>query len=65
MSSLLPEGETMRNAVKWISGHLQDNPDQVLQKLVNDAIMRFDLSPKDADFLIRFYRKREAGEDTP
>ena len=60
MHDLLPDGEDLRRAVKWISGNLQDDPDQPVQKLVHEAIFKFDLSPKDADFLIGFHsRKRE------
>ena len=55
MHDLLPEGEELRRAVKWISGNLQENPDQPVQPLVHKAIFKFDLSPRDAEFLIRFY----------
>jgi len=62
MSSLLPEGEDLRRAVKWISAHLQENPEQKLNPLVQEAIFKFDLSPRDADFLLMFYlKKREEG----
>jgi hypothetical protein len=57
MTTIMPEGENIRKAVKWISGELQENPNKSLQKLVNDAVLRFDLSPKDAEFLTSFYRK--------
>ena len=59
MHDLLPEGEELRRAVKWISAGLQDNPGQPVQPLVQQAIFKFDLSPKDAEFLIRFYRKSD------
>lgn len=55
MHDLLPEGEEIRRAVKWVSANLQEVPDQPLHKLVHEAIFKFDLSPRDADFLIRFY----------
>jgi hypothetical protein len=55
---MLPEGEELRRAVKWISGNLQDDPDQPVQSLVHKAIFTFDLSPRDAEFLIGFYRKK-------
>ena len=58
MHDLLPEGEELRRAVKWISGNLQENPGQPVQPLVNEAIFKFDLSPRDAEFLIRFYSKK-------
>ena len=59
MHDLLPDGEDIRRAVKWVSGNLQDNPGQPVMPLVNDAIFKFDLSPKDADFLIGFYSQRK------
>ncbi len=55
MSEILPEGEDLRKAVKWISSNLQDNPDQSVKTLVKEAIFKFDLSPKDADFLLNSY----------
>lgn len=58
MSTILPEGTALRKAVKWISDQTQHNPDEKVHKFVNEAIAKFDLSPKDADFLINFYRKR-------
>lgn len=61
MHDLLPEGEELRRAVKWISGHLQENPGLPVQPLVQEAIFRFDLSPRDAEFLVGFYRKANAG----
>ena len=57
MHDLLPEGEDLRRAVKWVSAHIQENPEQSVQKFVHEAVFKFDLSPKDAEFLIRFYRK--------
>lgn len=55
MHELLPDGEDVRRAVKWVSVTLQECPKESLQTLVQKAIFKFDLSPKDADFLIRFY----------
>ena len=57
MHDLLPDGEDIRRAVKWVSEHLKENPEQPVQPLVQKAIFNFDLSPKDADFLINFYSK--------
>jgi hypothetical protein len=59
MHDLLPDGEDIRRAVKWVSGHLQENPGQPVQPLVQEAIFKFDLSPRDADFLIGFYSQRK------
>ena len=57
MTEALPKGEDLRRAVKWVSANLQENPGQPFQPLVQEAIFKFDLSPMDADFLIRFYSK--------
>ena len=57
MATIMPEGEAIRKAVKWISDKLQDDPSKAVHKLINEAVMRFDLSPKDAEFLSEFYRK--------
>lgn len=62
MSGLLPEGEDLRRAVRWVSEHLQEDPAQPLGKIVQEAVFKFDLSPRDADFLINFYRQAQAGE---
>jgi hypothetical protein len=59
MRDLLPDGEDLRRAVRWVSGSLQENPDQPVQRLVQEAVFKFDLSPKDADFLIMFFSERK------
>ncbi len=59
MSTILPEGEEIRKAVKWISEQAQDRAEQKLLNLVFEAITRFDLSPKDSDFLLNFYRSQK------
>lgn len=56
MSTILPENEALRRAIKWISEQLQDDPDRGLMKLIDAASTRFNLSPREANFLIRFYQ---------
>ncbi len=60
MSDILPEGEAVRKAIKWISEQVQTHPDARVQKFVFEAITRFDLSPKDSDFLLNFYRSQKS-----
>ena len=57
MATTMPEGESIKRAVKWISGELQENPHKSIQIIVDDAGLRFDLSPKETEFLTNFYRK--------
>jgi hypothetical protein len=57
MTTIMPEGEAIRRAIKWISGERQEDPNKLIQILVNDAVSRFDLTPKETEFLTEFYRK--------
>lgn len=59
MSSIQPQGEKLRNAVKYASEIRKENPDIKLSKLVDDASIRYDLSPKDSEFLSRFLKGEE------
>ncbi len=61
MHDMLPEGEDLRRAVKWVSRNRVEHPDLPVRDLVQDAIFRFDLSPVDADFLIGFFSLGEDG----
>ncbi len=67
MTDILPEGEDLRRAIKWVSGSLQERPGKPLQPIVQEAVFKFDLSPKDAEFLIGFFRRHPGGgaEDSP
>ncbi len=57
MATVMPEGEALRKAIKWISAELSEKSDKPVPKLVNEAVTRFDLSPKDSEFLISFYKE--------
>ena len=48
-----PQGEHLRSAIKWISEQRIENPEVSLQKLIEKAGARFNLSPKDEIFLSR------------
>ncbi len=56
MSTIKPQGEKLKNAVKWISDKRKENPDINLSQLVDQASFQFDLSPKDSEFLLRFVK---------
>jgi hypothetical protein len=58
MATIVPEGEEVQRAIKWISANLDENPNQPKSKLIEQAVFKFDLSPKDADFLLNFYSKK-------
>jgi hypothetical protein len=48
----------IKQAVKWIEDQLQDHPGADRVKLIDEASRRFDLSPLDADFLLRQLAER-------
>lgn len=54
----LPEGEEIRRAITWVSANVQEHPDKPLNQFVQQAIFKFDLSPRDAEFLLTFYGRR-------
>ena len=56
MSTLQPQGDKLKKAVRWISEKRKQMPDINLVKLVDDVGFQFDLSPKDSQFLLRFVK---------
>jgi len=56
--SIQPEGEDLRKAVKWISEERKYNPEKKLLKLVEEAGLKFDLSPKDGEYLLRLLKEK-------
>lgn len=54
-----PEGEDLRKAVKWVSEERKLNQNANLQKLAQQASLRFNLSPADGEFLARFVKEEE------
>ncbi len=50
-----PEGEQLRKAIRWVSGRKEEDPKATLFALLQEASMKFDLSPKDQEFLMHFF----------
>ena len=58
MSNIQPQGEDLRKAVKWISEERRYGPaTKKLSTLVEEACLKFNLSPKDAEYLIKFFQQ--------
>ena len=60
MSQIVPEGEAVRKAVKWISSECKENQESNIYKLICEAAVKYNLSPKDEEFLRVFYKKDKA-----
>lgn len=58
MANIMPESEHVQKAIKWVSTNLEEKDSQPLKKLIQEAILKFDLSPKDSDFLMNFFANR-------
>ena len=52
--SILPDGEDLRRAVRWITE--QENH---TLPVIEEASVRFDLSPADSSFLIRHFLQKK------
>ncbi len=55
MTTVLPEGESVRRAVQWVSEMRTEEPGHSLSALISDAALKFDLSPKDARLIEDFF----------
>lgn len=59
MNTIMPVGDGIKKAITWIDEAKSDQPEKKLITLVDEAGMKFNLSPKDSDFLFRFYTKKD------
>ncbi len=57
--SIIPQGEDVRRAVKWISEMRKDDPAADPGKLVEEACLKFNLSPMDAEYLGRWVKEEK------
>jgi hypothetical protein len=57
--TIQPKGEDLRKAVKWVSQERKYNKEKKLKTLIEEACLKFNLSPVDADFLLRSLREQE------
>ncbi len=57
MTTIMPKGDKIRQAVKWISDNLKEEKSEAVTFLIEKAALRFNLSPKDETFLRSFYKE--------
>lgn len=57
--SIMPEGEGLRRAVKWISEQLKYESEKSIDKLISEAGVRFDLAPNETAYLVRCYEDKD------
>ena len=59
MTTIIPESQQLKRAVKWISEQLIEDEYKSKMALVNQATMKFDLNPRQSMQLLNFYKKNE------
>jgi len=55
VATIQPKGESLRKAVKWISSERLENNKKAMDLLIQEAALRFNLSPKEEVYLRSFY----------
>jgi hypothetical protein len=60
MAGIEPPGEHLRKAIKWISAEREEDPGKGMKTLVEEACIRFNLSPVDEEFLDSFFKEKGA-----
>ncbi len=53
--AILPKGEHVRRAVRWISDRRREEPKLSSLALVSEASVRFDLSPREGEWLLHTF----------
>jgi len=59
MATIIPEGEKVKQALRWISQERESEKGGNLAGLISNASIRFNLSPMEEDFLYSFFRENE------
>ena len=59
MATVIPQSELVKRAAVFIKDELAEHPEKSLSALMDEASMRFNLSPLEADALFRLFRKEE------
>lgn len=57
---VLPEGESIRRALKWLDDRVRDEPGLDRARAASEAARRFDLSPLEEEFLLRRWVRPDA-----
>ena len=61
MATVMPHEELVRRALKYISDRRQADPGLSFDALLDEASVRFNLSPRDQEALERLFRSEAGG----
>lgn len=54
---LSPSGEAIRSALRWLVERRREEPTASRMRLIEEAALRYDLSPLDVDFLANSWKE--------
>ncbi len=60
MAAILPESELLCRAAAWICEERAERPDRTLSSCLDEAGMRYNLSPKDQRMLAELFTENNA-----
>lgn len=63
VTGVIPDGEGLRKAVRWLSDRHAESRDIPVWKLVEEAAVRFSLSPLEEQFLLTSWAELARGEE--
>lgn len=54
---IIGQGESLRRALRWLAERRQEDPKLPRLKLIEEAALKFDLTPAEADFLVMEWKE--------
>ena len=60
MGTVQPQGDALKKAIQWVAEQRNKGTKKPPAVLADEAAFRYDLSPKDSEFLLRFIREEGA-----
>jgi len=54
---IVPAGDALKNALRWLSDQRQAEPRAPRMKLIDEAALRFDLAPNEVEFLVMDWKE--------
>lgn len=61
VEEIQPTGDKMKKAITWISATILECPQKRRHTVIEEAQVRFDLSPKECEFLNKNFGDKDQG----
>ncbi len=57
------KGDKLKNAITWVNEMRNLIPGENINKLTDEANVKFDLNPKESEFIINFFKEQKKSEE--